>query len=334
MLSLTLTGLLIKYLSNALLDIPNQRSSHSKPVLRGGGLGFILAFAIAGIILAFSNFIQLEFTQANYISLWLGLFPLAIIGFLDDYRDISAHIRYLVQLSSATIVIANFGIVPFPGLASWGIIGTVVATILSLVAVTALINFYNFMDGLDGFVASIAALQLCFLGFYLQQPIFFFLVAALLGFLWWNWSPAKIFMGDIGSTVLGASVAIELLSARQETLLAWSALTITFPLIGDTIYTLICRILQGENIFEPHRTHIYQRLQQSGLTHPQVATIYLITTSIFGIFIYYLNAISIGINLLLTIIAIAIAEIYLKISNPNTQEIMSKRLERMSTNQD
>ena len=309
LISLAVTGGLIKYLSQELLDIPNQRSSHSKPVLRGGGLGFIIAFAIVGAIAVISNSLT-EFALADYGRIWLVLTPLSIIGFIDDRRDISASSRYLVQLLSASLAVFYFGTVPFPWLSAWGLAGTIIAVAISLIAITALINFYNFMDGLDGFVASITALQLGFIAIYLGQPIFLLLVAAIVGFLWWNWHPAKIFMGDIGSTVLGASVAIALLSGRTEIIPAWSALSITFPLIGDSIYTLARRLLNKENIFEPHRTHIYQRLQQSGLSHDWVAIIYLLVTLASGCLIYWLGIYSLVANLLLVITAIAIAETY------------------------
>ncbi|GAB4528296.1 MAG: glycosyltransferase family 4 protein [Pleurocapsa sp.] len=311
LLSLVLTGWLIKYLNQELLDIPNQRSSHSQPVLRGGGLAFIIAFALTGLIGIVTKNYHLGFDFHDYWRIWLVLTPLAIIGFIDDRRDISAKTRYLVQLLSASIGVFCFGTVPIPWLSGLGILGAIIAVIFSLIAITAFINFYNFMDGLDGFVASITAVQLAFIALYLEQPIFLLLVSALMGFLWWNWHPAKIFMGDVGSTVLGASVAIALLSGRQEFALAWSALSVTFPLIGDSIYTLIRRLINKENIFEPHRSHIYQRLQQSGLSHDRVAIIYVLVTLISAGIIYWFGAISIGINLLLVVSIITLAEVYL-----------------------
>ncbi|MFM6407503.1 MAG: glycosyl transferase family 4, partial [Microcystis sp.] len=122
-----------------------------------------------------------------------------------------------------------------------------------------------------------------------QQPILWLLVAALVGFLLWNWSPAKIFMGDVGSTSLGAIVAMVLLNNQGDQSQAWSALTITFPLIGDAIYTLICRLFRQENIFQSHRSHLYQRLQKSGLSHSQVAIIYMAVTLLIAISINYLG---------------------------------------------
>ena len=309
-ISLASTGWLTKHLGKELLDIPNSRSSHSRPVLRGGGLGFVIAFAITGLIMAIANIPDLGIKWSSYSRIWFALIPLTIIGYIDDRQDVSAAVRYLVQLLSAIIAVISFGTVPIPGLSQWGVAGLAIGAIISVVAVTALINFYNFMDGLDGFVASIVAVQLGFISAYLNQPVFGLLVAALGGFLWWNWSPAKIFMGDVGSTVLGAAVAIALLSGRSD-VLAWSALSVTFPLIGDSIYTLARRLLKKENIFQPHRTHIYQRLHQSGLSHDKVTLIYIVATVIAACVTYWLGFFSIGVNLLLTIIAIAFAEFYL-----------------------
>jgi Fuc2NAc and GlcNAc transferase len=314
------TGWLIQYFGQELLDIPNQRSSHTTPVLRGGGLGFIVAFAITGLSLtiisdrfpdSFSGWILSERVD-SFIYLCLALTPLTIAGIIDDRQDISASIRYLVQLLSAGTIVAYFGTIPLPWLSDWGLLGTIMAVVISLIAITALINFYNFMDGLDGLVAGVTIVQLGFIAIYLQEPMFLLLVAAIAGFLWWNWSPAKIFMGDVGSTVLGAAVAIALMNNHHRPLAAWSAFTVIFPLIGDSIYTLIRRLMKRENIFRPHRTHIYQRLQQSGLTHDRVAIIYILFTIFLALIIYCLGVTSIGIDFLLTMTAIAIAEFYLQ----------------------
>ena len=332
-LGVAFTGRLIKNFSEELLDVPNQRSSHSRPVLRGGGLGFIFAFAISGLIsnLAIKSDSLINLT--NYGKIWLVLIPLVIVGFIDDLLDVSARTKYFIHLLAAIAAIFLFGTIPIPGLSSFGLIGSVVAVILSTIAITALINFYNFMDGLDGFLGSIVALQLGFIAFYLNQPIFFLLVAGIIGFLWWNWSPAKIFMGDVGSTVLGASVVIALLGSKAEISFAWAALSVTFPLIGDAIYTLIRRILNKENIFEPHRNHIYQRLHQSGWEHDQVAISYLLTTLICTCLICWLGILSLWINLLITIVFIAIAETYLKsqlIRNRLKSKSIRSRLESKS----
>ncbi|WP_309143845.1 glycosyl transferase family 4 [Oscillatoria sp. HE19RPO] len=217
LLSLLTTGWLKQRFSQNLLDIPNDRSSHSQPTPRGGGLGFIIAFvAITLSTPIFStyfpklfpeNLFPLTPPQTFLLQLWAILTPLALIGILDDKHNLPASIRYLVQLTCASIAIFCFGPFSQPWLTPWGTAGHIIAILLTLIAITALINFYNFMDGLDGLVAGVTTVQLGFLALYLNQPLWWLLAAALLGFLWWNWSPAKIFMGDVGSTVLGAAVA-------------------------------------------------------------------------------------------------------------------------------
>jgi UDP-N-acetylmuramyl pentapeptide phosphotransferase/UDP-N-acetylglucosamine-1-phosphate transferase len=151
-----------------------------------------------------------------------------------------------------------------------------------------------------------------FLALYLNQPILWLLVAALLGFLYWNWSPAKIFMGDAGSTFLGAIVAISLLNTPNNPVSAWSALAITLPLIGDAIYTLCRRLLRRENIFQAHRSHIFQRLQQSGCSHAQVAIIYLTVNCLIAISITGLGATGAWLSLGGIVVAIIGSEIYLQ----------------------
>jgi UDP-N-acetylmuramyl pentapeptide phosphotransferase/UDP-N-acetylglucosamine-1-phosphate transferase len=285
-------------------------------------VGFIIAFAITSIIANIWNYesqsslVSLNF--ADLVKIWSILLPLVVIGIIDDRQDVSAAIRYLVQLTSAAITVICFGVVP---LALPFHLGIIISIVVSLIGITAIINFYNFMDGLDGLVASVTATQLTFIAIYLQQPVFLLLAAALIGFLRWNWSPAKVFMGDVGSTVLGSTVAIALLHSSQQPIRAWSAFTVILPLIGDAIYTLMRRLSNGENIFQAHRTHIYQRLQQSGCSHDRVAIIYILITAFFAAIVNCLGAMGITINLVLTLLAICGGELYLyyRQVRPNTK---------------
>lgn len=319
LLSLLTVGWLKQRFSQNLLDIPNDRSSHSQPTPRGGGLGFIIAFAIATLLTIVSRYfpqifpverLQITFLQPFVLQIWIILTPLAIAGIIDDRHNIPAAIRYLVQLAAAGIALACFGPFPQPWLTGFGIAGAIAAISLTLIAITALINFYNFMDGLDGIVAGVTTVQLGFLAIYLNEPIWWLMVAALLGFLWWNWSPAKIFMGDVGSTVLGATVAIALLKTDNP-VQAWTALAITLPLTADAIYTLIRRLLNRENIFQAHRSHLYQRLQQSGWTHAQVASTYIGVTLVVALSILVWGALGAWLGLSVVAVGMILGEIYL-----------------------
>lgn len=280
LIALACTGWLKSIFQTALVDIPNDRSAHTQPTPRGGGLGFLMAFTVTALMAWAGQLIYPAVFGAlrpNPLSVSAVVVPLAIVGLVDDRYNLSAKIRYAVQLGSAAIALLCFGLLPQPWFALTPLVAIFLGA-LTLVGVTALINFYNFMDGLDGLVASVTALQLAFLAVYLQQPIWWLLVAALLGFLWWNWSPAKIFMGDVGSTVLGASVAIALIAPTTDPIRSLSAIAITLPLTADALYTLARRLLKGENIFQAHRFHLYQRLQQSGWSHQHVAGAYLLWT--------------------------------------------------------
>lgn len=315
LLSCLLVYLIKNRLSSHLLDIPNERSSHTQPTPRGGGLGFVASFFITSWCFSWlftPNTISPAHINVSHI--WLVLLPLTVVGLLDDRWQIPARLRYLVQIVAASIAISFFGIFPQPWLTNLGAVGITVAILLTLVGMTALINFYNFMDGLDGLVGGITMIQLSLIAMMGNQPLWVLLIAALAGFLYWNWSPAKIFMGDVGSTVLGATVAIALFNYSHDASVvqAWSALTITLPIAGDAIYTLICRLKRRENIFKAHRTHLYQRLHQAGWNHSQVAISYMIFTSAIGMNIYLLGSVGAWINLLITIAAIAFLEMYLK----------------------
>ncbi|MGA1622068.1 MAG: MraY family glycosyltransferase [Synechocystis sp.] len=315
LMALALTGIVRHYaLQQQLVDIPNERSSHTLPTPRGGGLGFLLAFSLTLLI-------TLKMAIANSLNPFylLGiLFPLAVIGFLDDRFDVPSRIRYLVQLSAAGLAVFWLGMFPQPWLAPLGNVGLVIGVVLTLIGFTALVNFYNFMDGLDGFVTTVTIIQLSFLALYLHQPMWWLLVAALLGFLYWNWSPAKIFMGDVGSTVLGAAMAIALLQS-PDAATAWSGLAITLPITGDTIYTLCCRLVRRENIFQAHRTHIFQRLHQSGLSHAQVCLIYGTLTIVLASLIYWGGGRGALSGVLLTLVSIPVAELYFL--NRNTAKV-------------
>lgn len=245
--------LLIPWLSRRLLDQPNARSSHSQPTPRGGGL-VLVGVGGVGMLLMGS---------------WLPLLclPLALVGFLDDRRDLPASLRFGVQLSTAVLLLLLSPLVPLS-------LATVPLLLLLAVAITAVINFTNFMDGLDGLVA--ICLAVAFAAVALASPLgwpLWPLVGSLLGFLVWNWSPARVFMGDVGSTFLGALFAAVVLQASswQDALARLLLLT---PLLADAGLCVPRRLLVGQPILQAHRLHLFQRLHQAGWSHAQVAALY------------------------------------------------------------
>jgi UDP-N-acetylmuramyl pentapeptide phosphotransferase/UDP-N-acetylglucosamine-1-phosphate transferase len=263
--------------SDRLIDVPNPRSSHTQPTPRGGGIAFVAAFLVTSAIATFVVTAKPGGTPSLLEGSILVLMPLWAVGAVDDARGLSVRLRYLVQLVSAGLAVFLFG--PFPGFhALLGQLGAPWLTpLLSVIAFTAVINFYNFMDGLDGLVGGCCAVQLAFFALYLNQLGWWLLVAALVAFLFWNWPPAKIFMGDSGSTVLGGAVGLALLGTPDARTMWWAG-AVTAPLLGDAVLTLLRRLFKRENIFDAHRSHVYQRLNQSGWSHGRVASIYVALT--------------------------------------------------------
>ena len=150
---------------------------------------------------------------------------------------------------------------------------------LLLIAVTAVINFTNFMDGLDGLVAGCMAVAISALAIALTAPWPIWpLVGSLVGFLVWNWSPAKVFMGDVGSTFLGAVFAGLVLQASSWPE-ALSLLLVATPLLGDAFLCVPRRLLAGQRVFQAHRLHLFQRLHQAGLPHARVSSLYIAATA-------------------------------------------------------
>ena len=327
-LSFFCVNLIRKKLRTQFIDIPNDRSSHSIPTPRGGGMGFIVAFSIAVIL---GHFCIPQVIPLNATFVLVALLPLIGIGILDDWCSVPSLVRYLVQLSVSILIVSHYGAFPQPWLMALGTPGHWIALFSTVIGITALINFYNFMDGLDGLVAGVTAIQLSFFAIWFNQPSLWLLVAALLGFLYWNWSPAKIFMGDAGSTMLGATVAITLLQGSSTTQ-SWSAIVILLPLVGDAIYTLICRAYKGDNIFKAHRTHLYQRLHQSGWPHAQVSIFYIVGTIIIGTVISLDPTIAPIMVPFLILIAIQRMETYINHTNHYRATSLTQEMSNLSDN--
>jgi Fuc2NAc and GlcNAc transferase len=232
------------------LDQPNARSSHVRPTPRGGGL----AFVVPTVLLAPTPLVLIPL-------------PLALVGLLDDRRGLPVHLRLPVQLLTGLALAWQAG---------WSLPGA----LLAAVPATAVINAVNFMDGLDGLVASCLVIWIGLAALLLPNPALWLLAAAVAGFLVWNWSPARLFMGDVGSTYLGAVLAGGLLTAAHsaavggpsEPMLVLSLAAL--PLLADAFSCLLRRLLAGQRLWQAHRLHLYQRLQQAGWSHRRVAGLY------------------------------------------------------------
>ncbi|MCP9823665.1 glycosyltransferase family 4 protein [Cyanobium sp. L1E-Cus] len=281
----------IPQLRRRLLDQPNARSSHRQPTPRGGGVAFVLVAAASGAIGSLAALAAqpgVDGGQLGMVALPLSALPLAVVGFLDDRHNLPAGLRYGAQLATALLLILLSPLaMALPAtLAAVGPLGWLLplpALTLLLIAVTAVINFTNFMDGLDGLVAGCMAVAIAALAIALAAPWpLWALVGALLGFLLWNWSPAKVFMGDVGSTFLGAVFAGLVLQAPSW-LEAFGYLLVATPLLGDACLCVPRRLLAGQRVFQAHRLHLFQRLHQAGWPHARVSLTYIAATAVLAV---------------------------------------------------
>jgi Fuc2NAc and GlcNAc transferase len=258
-------------LKRRLLDVPNARSSHKSPTPRGGGVAIIAAFFISTVALAIFQRLDSNFV----IALWVGGGLVALIGFIDDRKSQPAILRFAVHIVAATIVV----ILLMKGYLRAGAAELWVGGFLAIAALTWVANLFNFMDGIDGIAASEAAFIMAaaaMLHWYFGGDLgitcaMLNLAAAALGFLLWNWPPAKIFMGDVGSGFLGfviGSFAIYTSLVGSVPLSVWVILSAAF--VTDATATLILRILRGDRWTEAHRMHAYQHLAIRWKSHSAV----------------------------------------------------------------
>ncbi len=257
--------LLIPFFKKYLPDIPNQRSSHKKITPRGCGIIFVILGSI--------------FSLANQYYPPLLALPIAIVGFIDDKHDISYLFRFAIQI--ATSIAITYGSIQGIFASDYNnyIVTAFISLIFLLIPIST-INILNFMDGIDGLIAGCMSIILFFSCILINVnllPILF----ALLGFFLWNWHPAKVFMGDAGSTYLGAIYAIILFQSNSITEFI-EILILGTSLFGDASICLSRRIINKQPIFQPHRLHTYQRLNQAGWSHSQVSSIYILSTVFIG----------------------------------------------------
>lgn len=264
-----------------MLDLPGQRRSHRLPTPRGGGIGIVLA-----VILGLAGMFALgatgrEFAASMALIASIGL--VALVGSVDDHRGLSAGIRLVAHgLAAALLAWPILGLLPdLIGTSAWPWV--VAGLLVGGVAAIWSINLHNFMDGIDGLLASqalfvFAALALICLeaGRIAEAQAIGLLAAATLGFLPFNFPQARVFMGDVGSGVLGLLIAVAsgwligaLPAGLECSLIASSAFVV------DSTATLLSRMFSGRRWYSAHREHLYQWLVRSGFTHVRVTLLYI-----------------------------------------------------------
>ncbi len=272
--SLTLTFFIRKYaISRQIMDIPNSRSSHTVPIPRGGGLAIVLVFMCSVLFMGMASAISMKLMLAL-----LGGGLIAFMGWMDDHKCLPVLPRISAHLAAALWAVYWLGGFPSMNLGFTTLHLGLMGYPLAVLGTIWMTNLYNFMDGIDGLaggeavtVSGGAALLFFFSGNTSMAILCLILAASAAGFLVFNWPPAKIFMGDVGSGFLGYTFAVLALASEKMTevpLIAWMALLSVF--IVDATATLVKRILQGKKFTEAHREHGYQKLVQKGFSHGKV----------------------------------------------------------------
>ena len=239
----------------AVADLPNARSLHAQPIPRGGGIAIFSAVYLAGVLALLVGL------PAGVEVFWLagGSLMIGVVSYVDDCREVPARYRLAIHVVAAGLLIYG-GVCPFdpysPGFL-WqpGSIAAAVATLLYIVWV---INLYNFMDGMDGFAGGMTLVGFAFLAYFgwLQEAWPFFLLsmsiaAASLGFLLFNFPPARVFMGDVGSAPLGYMAAgLSLWGVRDGIFSFWVPVLLFSPFMVDATVTLLQRLIRGENLWQ------------------------------------------------------------------------------------
>ncbi|MGH8384638.1 MAG: MraY family glycosyltransferase [Pyrinomonadaceae bacterium] len=262
-LSCVLTAALRRYaLARSIIDIPNARSSHTIPTPRGGGVAIVVAF-----IVALPVFGVLELVPWQQLAGIGGAGALvAIIGFMDDHGHIAARWRLLGHFGASIWALILIG--GFPSITAFGVSINLhwFGHALAVIYLVWLLNLYNFMDGIDG-LASVEAVSACLcicLLYWLSDATTLIwgpltLAVAVASFLYWNFPPAKIFMGDAGSGFLGIALGVlSLQAAWNSSNLFWAWLILLGVFIVDATLTLMRRLLRGDRVYEAHRSHAYQ----------------------------------------------------------------------------
>jgi UDP-GlcNAc:undecaprenyl-phosphate GlcNAc-1-phosphate transferase len=269
-------------LKHNVLDIPNDRRLNSVPIPRGGGLAIVIVTLIG---IGFLWYIKPDWLIGNLFIFILGAILIAGVSLWDDIHPLPYWIRLAVHLivaGAVVIGIGNWQVFQFP------LLGTVdlrwLGVPVTILWIVGMINAFNFMDGIDGIAGSqgvVAGIGWAIIGIlskeYFIAGIGVIMAASCLGFLGHNWPPAKVFMGDVGSTFLGYTFAIlPVVVGQHDSQLALAGILFLWLFIFDTAVTFLRRLLRHENVFSAHLTHFYQRLAATGFSHKRITFLYTI----------------------------------------------------------
>jgi len=274
LVSLAATALSVRRLvgwlrKRQILDHPNERSSHSRPTPRGGGLAVTPVILLGWLVLA-----GLGDMLWRQLIVMAGALALLVLSWRDDRASLPARVRLLVH---AAAVAAGLWALPDHQFVFQGLLPFWADRLAAAILWVWFLNLFNFMDGIDG-ITGVETLCLS-AGLMLMSPATeqsAVLAGAAIGFLIWNWHPAKIFLGDSGSVPLGYLLAWLLLRLAAQGMWA-AALILPAYYLADATITISKRALRGEKIWQAHRQHFYQRAVQGGASHARVALLVLLS---------------------------------------------------------
>lgn len=253
-----------------IIDHPNERSLHSAPTPRSGGIAIWAGMILGMLMLA-------AYGQLRSEALWIlcAAILIGLVSFLDDRTHVPIRYRLTAHLVAAGMLLVNETASPAWWPHAHPVLPLGVLWLLDLLFIVWMTNLYNFMDGMDGFAGGMAVFgfgTLGLLGHFAGDDYYaavcWVIAAAAAGFLVWNFPPARIFMGDVGSSSLGLlAAALSLWADRSGLFPLWLAVLVFAPFVFDATVTLARRTLRGERVWEAHRNHYYQRLVQAGWSH-------------------------------------------------------------------
>lgn len=269
------------------LAIPNERSLHAEPVPVGAGLVISTTVLAALILFVLFRNTSLGAGQALFAAYLIGSAVLIAVSWADDLRQVPAFVRFGVHSLAAMAILWFSPVWEMDSGSRQSLFA--VATFIWIVGFT---NAFNFMDGIDGIAGSqaiAAGLGWGILGAVLGAELVslagFAVAAACAAFLFFNWEPAKVFMGDSGSAFLGFSFAVFPIFTLSDLypgdaltpgrwVIVFYAVALTWPFVFDSSVTFVRRLLNGERVWEPHRRHLYQTMVMRGMAHSSIAALY------------------------------------------------------------
>ena len=302
LISFLLTYFIKNYMiKKSLVAVVNERSSHTVPTPHGGGIALAITWFIGLFYLYFIG----EISSNLFYALLFGA-VISIVSFFDDIYELSPKIRLIAQAIVAIGGLYFLGGFETLTFGIFDIQNPIFTNIFAFFMIIWFINLYNFLDGINGYAGS-EAVFLSLAGLILFSGTYFLVLAvSVLGFLFWNWNKAKIFMGDVGSTLLGYNIAIfTIYYANEESTNFWIWIILFGVYWFDATLTLIRRKLNKEKLSLAHKKHGYQRLTQAGWSHYKVTNYSIGLNMILFFIVYFVSNIFVAFILALIVLGLS-----------------------------